>query len=417
MRLAFLAILLVVVDAFIIFTSPPRRQCSLAKQKTRLNGAGRQRDNATRHKRSRTRDSYVKQQRPSPEVQRALDLFRSNVTQPHAFPLDTLSTREQVHLIQELERSNGHDIIFRLVQKHDTLQQQVLEAAIVALSSAPSHQSQILDILKQDKIQSLSSSTCASLFDNISSDVEAAVLMDELQHYNNSVQVWNAALRACRRQGDAQGDDHDNWQVALSMLRDMKRSGVTPNERSYGEVLNACAQVGQVRIALSLLKELQHQSQSTKSKLSPQIWGAALHACAKAGTLHDAISILQYMTSQNIPINTVHISAFLSTCAKVGRDDIARQLLESFRREDPFHSPEYNLVIPSTSVDLVVMNTVLLACAKAGNYGAAKSILQEIKQGAFDRVEHPDVISYNTVLSACHDPTEAKAIVKEVRHI
>jgi len=416
-RLALICLFLVAVGSF-AFAPAPRLHRA---ERTRLAlSEGRQRGDCyqSRTRRRYQKDSYRGKQRysPSPEYQRALDVLQTDDRCVlDAALLSRLTPREQANLIKESERSERYNVILELAERNDA-SRTVFEAAIVALSGSPKYRPKVLELCEKNPRHSLSSNTCAALFQSVSSASEAARLMDFLQSLNatknavNTVQVWNAAFSACR-----QSQHDDNWQTSLSMLRVMKRRGVVPNERTYGHVLYACAQSGQVRIALSLLQELQQQQPSTQ--VSPQIWGAALHACAKAADassgLEDALSMLQYMTRQNIQVNTIHVSAFLSACAKAARDDIAQQVLECFRYQQVYQLPKYNLTIQPVPLDLVVVNTVLLACAKAGNYTAAKDILEELKGGDFENVE-PDAISYNTVLSACNDPDEAKVLVKEV---
>ena len=305
-------------------------------------------------------DAYEKQQHFSSEYQRALDFFQSNdltiaEASSLALNVDALSIREQVHLIQELERSNRYESIVQLVEKQNSVKQQVVEAALIALNGNLLYREQMFNLCQQHAITSLSSDTCTLLLKQSPSSNEVASLMNELKNYNNSIQVWNAAILACKT----------DWQKAVNLFRECKRNRVTPNERTYRQVMTACAKSGQLRITLSLLEELQSRH---NANVSPEIWGTALDACAKAGTRKDTISILHQMQTQNIPINTIHVSALLSTCAKDGRDDIALELLECFRQEKPFYLSEYNLTIPSTPLDLVAMNIVLSACAKAGNY-------------------------------------------------
>lgn len=421
--LVLVGLFLVSLDCF-AFTPwflPRNPHASRLRRQTLLSlGDGRQKDYKTRNKtrnkrRRRDRDSYngnKKQRQSSPEYKRALDSLLTDDNNHGIHIAAKLSWREQVHLIQELERSDRYNTILELVKaQNDTLQQGVLEAAIVALHhSSPSRWSQVFNLCKKHSIL-LSTNTCIKLFESVSSASEAATLMQDLQSLNRSttttVNVWNAALFACRR-----NNKNDNWQYSLHLLREMKRQGIIPNVKTYGHVLYTCAQSGQVRIALSLLEQVQQEEVNVTS---PQIWGAALYACAKAvdySAHEDALSILQHMQSQQIPINTIHVSAFLSTCAKAGKDNVAQDVLTCFRNDQEFHLNK--LVIPSVSIDLVVVNTVLLACAKARNYTAAHDILQGLKRGDYANVE-PDVISYNTVLSACTDPMQAKALVKEVR--
>lgn len=405
---------------------------------------GRQRDyyetkknSRKKQQQERRKDSFHRKRRnrraSSPEFERALKAV-SLQTDPADITArcSTLVPREQVHLIEELERSDRYQVILQLLQSESAIPQRAWEAALVALCRSPKYRSQALDMLfdqedtrqqRKQQQRTLSSYTCKALFQTVSNASEAATLMEQLQSHLhdkttlNTVDVWNAALYACR-QSSPHDNQNDNWQTAVSMLREMKRRhGVTPNQVSFGHALTACAQAGQSRIALVLLKELQQSSPHTTT--SPQIWGALLHACAKTSSsgLDDALAILGYMQQHHIDINTIHVSAFLSTCAKAARDDIAVQVLESFRQHQEYSLSSHNVTLAPVEIDLVVINTVLQACAKANNFTAAMNILQQVKQGEYEHVEAPDVISYNTVLSACNDAIQAKALVKEVCRI
>jgi pentatricopeptide repeat protein len=193
------------------------------------------------------------------------------------------------------------------------------------------------------------------------------------------------------------------------MLRELRRKGVEPDERSYAHVLHACAQSGQVRIALTLLEELS----STTVLQSPQIYGAALNACAKGQSVKDALVVLKGMQERSIPINTVHVGALLSALANSGEEGLALEILHNFENGTSAKLDE-ELVLQPITLDLVAINTILAACAKADNFDKAKEILQQLKSGHFEGLT-PDVISYNTVLSACSDAIEAKLLVKEMR--
>ena len=87
--------------------------------------------------------------------------------------------------------------------------------------------------------------------------------------------------------------------------------------------------------------------------------------------------------------------------------------------DPPFHLPQ----IPP---DLIALNTVIAACAKAKNYEAAKSIYDRMKSGEFrdphnnnnhHKLIFPDLITHHHLLVSCHNPTDAVQIVKEVRFI
>lgn len=380
-------------------------------------------DVSNRRREYRTIQQNKRQSRQaSLEYQRALDSLHNNPAHQNVSSIllsDALIPREQVHLIEELQRLDRYEAILDFLEEdhHHSIPKTVWQAAIIALSHSPKHHARAVNLCLENA-PLLSPDTCAALFRGVSSIVKVESLLERLQslktatNVTQNVQVWNAAMSACRRCTTNHHADH--WQTCLTLLRQMKRCGVIPNERTYGHVLSACAQSGQVKIALSLLQEAQ---QKHESKLSPQLWGAALHACAKADNgWMDAISILQYMTKHNVDVNAIHVSAFVSSCAKAERDDVARMVLECLHRQVSIKLDRYNLTIAPIPMDLVVVNTVLLACAKAGNYAAAKQILNNLKQGLYEGVE-PDVISYNTVLSACTDPDEAKELVKEVSFV
>lgn len=66
------------------------------------------------------------------------------------------------------------------------------------------------------------------------------------------------------------------------------------------------------------------------------------------------------------------------------------------------------------------LNTILAACSKAGDFSAARELLDRMKNAEFlwPGTSHPimpDEISYSLLLSSCRDPQMAKSILKEVR--
>jgi pentatricopeptide repeat protein len=119
------------------------------------------------------------------------------------------------------------------------------------------------------------------------------------------------------------------------------------------------------------------------------------------------------MQERSIPINTVHIGALLSALANNGEDRLALEILHNFENGTSAKVAD-DLVLHPVTLDLVAINTILAACARANNFDTAKEILHQLKSGNFEGLA-PDVISYNTVLSACGDATEAKLLVKEMR--
>jgi pentatricopeptide repeat protein len=336
----------------------------------------------------------------SPEYRQALD---SLLHTSDANNISQLTPREQVDLIRDLAKRGHYETCLKFSKQHP----HTTEAVIVSLSKAPpTVRRKVLHLVENDPNITLSPRTCVALFRCVQGAPAARSLLKHLQNSNSniSVQVWNAAMHA----------SSDCWQTALSMLRELRRNGVDPDERSYAHVLHACAQSGQVRIALALLEELLLSSTKTPTALSsPQIYGAALNACAKGHSVKDALVVLRGMQERSIPINTVHIGALLSALANNGEDRLALEILHNFENGTSAKVAD-DLVLHPVTLDLVAINTILAACARANNFDMAKEILHQLKSGNFEGLA-PDVISYNTVLSACGDATEAKLLVKEMR--
>ena len=69
------------------------------------------------------------------------------------------------------------------------------------------------------------------------------------------------------------------------------------------------------------------------------------------------------------------------------------------------------------------VNTVLSSFAKMKHFEGAKVLFDRLKDGEFKSLDQngemivlkPDIISYNTLLSSCDNPVDAKNIVLEVR--
>jgi pentatricopeptide repeat protein len=436
-------LILLALDWNRAFTPPySQRQRRQQRRQQRRHGVGlddrSQRANVAlfENKRRQERNSQVKRyktskKKPSPEYLQALD-FLLHLSDANNIPqLLLLSPREKVDLIHDLATRGRYETCLEFSKQHP---QHTTEAVIISALSKkapPEFRRKVLHALvieNDPRNMTLSSRTCVAIFRCVQGvggggASAAHLLLKRLQNSNSivTVDVWNAAIYA----------SSDCWQTALSMLREMRKQGVDPDERSYAHVMHACAQSGQVRIALSLLEELSSSSSSstTTSTRNPQIYGAALNACAKANSVKDALVVLKHMQDRSIPINTVHIGALLSALANCGDDQSALTILRNFQNgtsatlvlehDDDNYEEQLSVCLQPVTLDLVAINTILAACSKADNFQKANEILQQLKSGECHFGEGlllaPDVISYNTVLSACSNALEAKQLVKEMR--
>ena len=108
--------------------------------------------------------------------------------------------------------------------------------------------------------------------------------------------IFSAAISACEKGGQ--------WERALSLLDEMRESGVTPNVFSFNAAISACEKGGQVERALSLLEEMR-ESGVTPDEIS---FKTAVSACEKDGVSERARSLLDEMRERGV-IHTRSASA------------------------------------------------------------------------------------------------------------
>ncbi len=235
-----------------------------------------------------------------------------------------------------------------------------------------------------------------------------------------AVQVYNAAISACSRSEKYSTDnnvpDIDGWQLALSILQRMRRYGPRPNDETFANILEVCAESGQINVALSLLKELKHSSFPLTSK----IYLPLLKACANTRNVNVAQSLIDNMKENSLGITTEHMNSYLSVLAKCKQSTRAIEILDEMIGSKP--GDEAN------GPNLVTLNTVLSACANSDDFETARDLLEQMKEGRFklaviggmnskksrEDVIRPDVVSYNTVIS-CADPLMALELIQEMR--
>ena len=241
-----------------------------------------------------------------------------------------------------------------------------------------------------------------------------------------SIHLYNGAIHACSRSSDIDGKNH-GWQAALSIFRtQMPSDGVAPNEITYVSLLHACAKAGQLKVAMSIFDEV--KSTTNMSESSINIWGAALRACATTGNSKKAMEVMGEMIRGGIVPTTLHYNYVLSALAKEGEDGMAVEFFDRILVGTVYgifvsgiEESESSLQSCNAMPDLVSVNTVLTSFVKSANFTAAKHFFGRLKRGEFmyNRLDsraviRPDVISYNSLLSVCTDPNEAKIIMQEV---
>jgi len=211
-----------------------------------------------------------------------------------------------------------------------------------------------------------------------------------------TVQVYNVVLASF----SGEKYNSNSWHHAISLLQRMKRHGPQPNEQSFSYVLQSCAGSGQLKVALSLLDEVR---QSSSMEMTSKLYLPLLKVCAKAGHSDVLWSLINTMKDDCIQITTMQLNLYLQSLAKAGLHIKALGVLRGMiKQSDPMQLP-----------DLISFNTVLSACANSNDYEAAQALFDQMKGEVFDNIR-PDVVSFNTLIS-CAPPQVGLDLIYEMR--
>jgi pentatricopeptide repeat protein len=174
------------------------------------------------------------------------------------------------------------------------------------------------------------------------------------------------------------------------LLREAEEANLSPNLLTYCSAASACVRAGQWKTALDLIEEAR-ASGMTVDEVACQITMRAWLSSTEKGRNEKVLSIL--MDMQKDPGLTPNIQCYsigLQACARLGRFDWARSLLNAMHTQGP-------------APDLGCYNQALAACApkqyhlqSAGAADAAGHLLVQMRLHGVE----PDVVTYNTIIKA-----------------
>ncbi|KAL7548212.1 hypothetical protein ACHAWF_011506 [Thalassiosira exigua] len=237
-----------------------------------------------------------------------------------------------------------------------------------------------------------------------------------------TVHVYNAAISACARDPRGRG-----WTRALNLLRRMRRDGPRPDARTYALATEACARGGKTKVAISLLDEVRRRSKARTTSPAADdeegeeegaivpsggLYLPLLRACAERGEREAIEYLLRAMKEDSLEVVTEATNLYLKALARAGLHRKALEVLEGMivAAESAEDAASARSAAPP---DVVSCNTVLAALADAGDYDAARSLLDRMIDGSI--AVRPDIISYNSLISCAPDAEAALDIVLEVR--
>ena len=346
------------------------------------------------------------------------------------FMVQFMTPRDQSDLIRLLGKSKLYQQIIDFLKhlngsKNDKIYSYT--TAILALSSSKFKKRaiQLLDEMEQQQIIP-NTYTYTAAFLSLDDATECIDLLSRARRQGRTykglvnVHLYNAAIHSCSR------DKIYGYHYAISIFRQMPRDNIKPNSQTFASLLHVCAQSNKLKIALAIFDEMMH-TPGIDMLRADKAWLAMLEACAFAKNGGKAMEVLEKMLimcgNRALP-NILHFNTVLSALAKEGRHETASSLLDHMHNGTLSHIfPGIGITFDKYFIDLVSINTVLSSFAKSKDFEGANALFHKLKNGDFKSLDQndeiivlkPDIISYNTLLSICQNPEDAKSIVMEVR--
>jgi pentatricopeptide repeat protein len=372
--------------------------------------------------------SSVEQSGSAKEINTWMQKLASNtLTKNESSPFQSWSVKDQNEFIRLLKGRGAYQAIVTFMEHLGEQNVSLYTTSIFALAMSPSHRKEavsLLDLMDSRGIQPTSLTFVALIgaIDGPAATVEMMKRIDQYKKVPYMLEVFHSAIYACCRIPAGATSPERDWQTAISFFQQMRRKRIAPTTKTYAALMQVLSRTGQIKITLSLLRELQV---TPGLRADDRVWGAAINVCAQAGDYREAIALINEMNESGYRANLRHCSTFLKALAKAGQEKLALQALEMMlgQNDTAISSGEEELQVfylPPTPPDLVAVNTVMAACSKAGNFNATKVLFERLKAGEFidpatDKPISPDGISYHTVLVSCRRPELARELVKEVR--
>lgn len=339
-------------------------------------------------------------------------------------PFCKWSVKSQIDFVKVLQDFQAYESIMLFLCHLGKPSVKVCTTAMFSMALSVGHRhlaAEILDLMDEQEVQP-TTLTFIALLGSIDGAKATSQIMKRIENYKDvqlSAEVYNSAIFACKRKA-APNDTSNDWQTALNLLQTMRRKRIQPTVKTYHATLQVLAGTGQVQMAKSIMQQL---LSTPNIKPDDRVWAAAMNVCADALDYKGAIDFINQMQATGHRPNLMHASILLKAFALSGQDDMSLCALEMMTRLDNNTTNGDNALafyLPRISPDLIALNTIISACAKAGNIQGALAVVDRMKDGEFQdpitgKIISPDRISYHNILSSCKNPETAMLVVKEVR--
>jgi len=334
-------------------------------------------------------------------------LFVSTTNYPAT--LDTLSPVEIERRIVKLGRRGRTDEALDLYKALQARPVQLnirhVNAAIDACSrSRPVRWDKALSILNESSI-SPNVYTLGALLNACARNHDAKAALHWLHALEPTVKpnavCYQAAMTACARARDLQ--------AALKLLNEAERENIVLTVVGYNVVVSAAAKLGRVDIGLRILRNMTDPLQS-KPQPDAITYGTLLSACESAGDWERLLSLSEEMTTEGLQLDGISWTSVLHACEQLGLADRAISSLDRMKQDlkDVRHPEGWrdrrqtagwkvaDQRAPLTAPDEVAYRFVISACGRAGSWGDAMRVLEEV-----ETVGQASVMSYVSAILAC----------------
>eukprot|EP00439_Symbiodinium_sp_Y106_P056305 s56_g7.t2 len=185
--------------------------------------------------------------------------------------------------------------------------------------------------------------------------------------------TFNTAITACVS---------DYWDLAVHMLQELVAQAVCPDPFSLTTALDACGAAEDWPLALTCMEG--------KIQATTACWNAMIKSAAGADGWTMGVHLLQQMPADQLQPNIMTLGSALKAAERASEWDIALLLAAS---------------IPQRQLrgNVITDNSLLSALSQASKWQAVLHLLDAMAAQC-----QPDVVSYNTTITACTRATHSK---------
>jgi pentatricopeptide repeat protein len=169
-----------------------------------------------------------------------------------------------------------------------------------------------------------------------------------------------------------------------ALWRQMTQRDVKPTAVTLGCMIDALVTNNKVKDAWELVNQVYAQEE-TRDLVNTIIYSTVLKGFAKEQDIKTVFLIFAEMTERDISCNVITFNTMIDACARCGCMDRVPQLLESMRKE-------------SVEPDLVTYSSLVKGYSLAGDVRRGFKVFEEMKSSG---KVLPDEIMYNVLLDGC----------------